>query len=70
MLLLALAVAILLAPFKPAPRVWEKLAMQVQGRLRRLLDIFDLFYHLLPTVLLVIRGMRLCRRRVHPGDRS
>ncbi len=67
--LLLLAAILLLAPLHPTPHVWEKLAMLKQGTLRRPLDIFDLFYHLLPTALLLVRVIRLRRRRPHPGDR-
>jgi hypothetical protein len=54
-LLLALAVIMLLAPVTPVPHVWEKLVMLLRGELRRPLDVFDLIYHLLPTVLLIVR---------------
>ena len=67
-LLLALAVIMLLAPVTPVPHVWEKLVMLLQGELRRPLDVFDLIYHLLPTVLLIVRLIRLRRRPTPSGE--
>ena len=67
-LLLALAVILLLAPVTPVPHVWEKLVMLLRGELRRPLDVFDLIYHLLPTVLLIVRLIRLRRRPTPSGE--
>ena len=67
-LLLALAVIMLLAPVTPVPHVWEKLVMLLRGELRRPLDVFDLIYHLLPTVLLIVRLVRLRRRPTPSGE--
>ena len=47
--LVVLTVFMLLAPFRPMPHVLEKLIMLKNGALNRPVDIFDLFYHLLPT---------------------
>jgi hypothetical protein len=41
----------------------EKLRMLSQGTLSRPIDIFDLFYHLAPMVLLGIRLERMRRAR-------
>lgn len=57
-LLLIVAVIMLLAPFRPMPHVIEKLIMLKNGNLTRPIDIFDLFYHLIPTFLLVLKGVR------------
>jgi hypothetical protein len=54
-LLILLAVFMLLAPFRPMPHVLEKLIMLKNGALNRPVDIFDLFYHLLPTILLALK---------------
>jgi hypothetical protein len=54
-LLILLAVFMLLAPFRPMPHVLEKLIMLKNGALNRPVDIFDLFYHLLPTFLLALK---------------
>ncbi len=46
-----------LAPFAP-PHVWEKLQMLFAGQLTRPIDIFDLFLHGTPWLLL---GAKLAR---------
>ena len=54
-ILIFITVFMLLAPFRPMPHVLEKLIMLKNGTLNRPLDIFDLFYHLIPLVLLVLK---------------
>ncbi|MEN8781988.1 MAG: hypothetical protein ABF292_12880 [Desulfobacterales bacterium] len=61
-LLILLAVFMLLAPFRPMPHVLEKLIMLKNGMLNRPVDIFDLFYHLLPTILLALKIYRTYSR--------
>jgi len=56
--LVIVAVLILLAPFRPMPHVIEKLMMLKNGTLTRPIDIFDLFFHLAPGVLLIIKAIR------------
>lgn len=60
-----LAVAILLAvlPFGATPHLVEKLGMLVQGVLVKPIDIFDLFLHGTPTVLLSIRLVRMMAKK-------
>lgn len=41
-----------LAPFVPEPHLVEKLRMLLAGQLTRPVDLFDLGFHLLPTLLL------------------
>ena len=41
-----------LAPFMPEPHLWEKLKMLLDGSLSKPIDIFDLFMHGTPLVLL------------------
>jgi hypothetical protein len=48
----------LLAPFKPMPHALEKLIMLKNGTLTKPIDIFDLFYHLIPTIIL---GLKIYR---------
>jgi hypothetical protein len=48
----------LLAPFSPMPHLVEKLIMLKDGNLTRPVDIFDLFFHLFPTILLAIKFCR------------
>jgi hypothetical protein len=45
----------LAAPIKPMPHVVEKILMLKNGTLHRPMDIFDLFFHLIPLVLLVLK---------------
>ncbi len=51
-----------LAPFVPEPHLFEKLKMLFAGTLSRPLDIFDLFLHGTPVVLLLIKSVRGVRR--------
>ncbi len=48
------------APFVPEPHLLEKMRMLSEGTLTRALDIFDVFWHLLPALLL---ALRLARQR-------
>ncbi len=48
-----------LAPFQPEPHVWQKLKMLADGELSRPLDIFDLFMHGTPILLLMLRLLRM-----------
>ena len=56
--LLAVAIVMLLAPFRPMPHVLEKFIMLKNGTLTRPIDIFDLIFHLIPTVLLILKIFR------------
>ena len=57
-LLIIAAVFMLLAPFMPMPHIIEKLIMLKNGTLTKPLDIFDLFYHLIPSIILVLKIVR------------
>ncbi len=57
-LLIIAAIFMLLAPFRPIPHVMEKIIMLKNGMLTKPIDIFDLFYHLAPTVLLIVKLVR------------
>jgi hypothetical protein len=57
-ILIVAAIFMLLAPFKPMPHVLEKLIMLKNGTLTRPIDIFDLFYHLIPTIFLLLKLYR------------
>ena len=54
-LLIAGCLTLGLAPFAP-PHIWEKLVMLKNGELSRPLDWFDLFYHSIPWLLLIIKA--------------
>lgn len=56
--LVLVALVLLLAPFHPMPHIVEKLLLLKAGNLNRPLDIFDLIYHLIPSVLLMIKIVR------------
>jgi hypothetical protein len=45
-----------LAPFYP-PHIWEKLVMLFRGELARPVDWFDLLYHSIPWLLLVVKAV-------------
>ncbi len=55
------AVLLGLAPFAPEPHLVEKLRMLFNGQLSRPIDIFDLFLHGTPVVLLVLKLWRRVR---------
>ena len=57
-MLMIIAVLMLLMPFHPMPHVVEKLLMLRDGTLRKPIDIFDLFYHFIPTILLCLKLFR------------
>lgn len=48
-----------LAPFQPEPHLWQKLNMLLDGSLSQPIDIFDLFMHGSPMVLLIIKLIRM-----------
>jgi len=62
-LLLPLAVVLALAPFSPEPHLVEKLGMLLNGTLARPIDIFDLFLHGTPALLVVVKLARQGRAR-------
>lgn len=53
--LTVIAVFMILAPFYPMPHVLEKIIMLKDGNLKRPIDIFDLFFHLAPMLLLLVK---------------
>ena len=57
-ILIVVTVLMLLAPFRPMPHVVEKLMMLKNGTLHKPMDIFDLFYHLFPLIILIIKFIR------------
>lgn len=56
--LIIISLTLGLAPFVPEPHVWEKLRMLAEADLKRPIDIFDLFMHGTPWVLLIVKGVR------------
>ena len=57
--LAAITVLMAVLPFNATPHLFEKLTMLVDGSLQRPLDIFDLFMHGTPAVLLITRLFRM-----------
>jgi len=57
-ILIVFSIIMLLIPFRPMPHALEKLIMLKNGTLNRPTDIFDLFYHLAPLILLAIKFFR------------
>lgn len=53
--LILLTLLLGLSPFVPEPHLMEKLRMLREGSLSRPLDIFDLFFHSLPAMVLGIK---------------
>lgn len=63
--LVVLSIIMLVAPVKPMPHVVEKILMLVNGTLSKPIDIFDLFYHLFPLILLILKVVK-ARKPVSP----
>lgn len=57
--LVLLALWMLVAPVTPEPHLIEKIRMLIEGQLTRLIDILDLLMHAAPTLLLLVRLVRL-----------
>lgn len=57
--LIVVAVLFGLAPFSPEPHLWEKLKMLANGTLTRPIDIFDLILHAAPSVLVILKLIRM-----------
>jgi hypothetical protein len=60
-IIIPLAVWMLLAPFRPMPHALEKLNMLLNGTLTKPVDIFVLFFNLLPALILLLKGIRSFR---------
>ena len=54
--LIPAAILLGLAPFFPAPHLVEKLRMLINGQLFGLIDVFDLLWHALPIILLILKA--------------
>jgi hypothetical protein len=52
------ALVLAVVPFVPEPHLWEKLKMLFAGTLHKPIDIFDLFMHGTPLLLLIIKLVR------------
>jgi hypothetical protein len=56
-LLALLCLTLGLAPFTPEPHLWEKLKMLADGTLTDPVDIFDMAFHGLPWLLLILKAV-------------
>ena len=56
--LIAAAVLMAMMPFQPEPHLLGKYQLWLAGDLHKAVDIFDIFWHLLPTLLLVLKFIR------------
>ena len=56
--LVVISIMMLGAPFVPEPHFVEKTRMLLAGSLTKPIDIFDLFWHLLPTIMLAVKVFR------------
>ena len=50
-----IAIALALAPIAPEPHLWQKLKMLFAAELGKPIDIFDLFLHGTPLLLLLLK---------------
>ncbi len=55
-LIIILCLTLGLAPYSP-PHIVEKLQMLAKGTLKRPIDWFDLVFHSIPWVLLILKGI-------------
>ena len=57
-MLIGAAILMALLPFQPEPHLIEKLRMLSQGLLTKPIDVFDLFWHSIPMILLLTKFIR------------
>lgn len=69
-ILIVIAVLMLGAPFVPEPHLIEKARMAMSATLTRPIDIFDVFWHLLPTALLLWKTVLWQRARAAGKEAS
>ena len=62
--LIGAAILLGVLPLHSTPHLVEKLTMLSQGTLVKPIDIFDLFMHGTPSVLLIIRVVRLAAKKL------
>jgi hypothetical protein len=53
-----------LAPFVPMPHSIEKILLLKDGDLTKPIDIFDLFYHFSPVILIALKYSRIVKRNL------
>ena len=65
---LALLMAMAPWPAGEMPHLIEKIRMLMDGNLTRPIDVFDLFAHGFPLILLAIKGVRVVTRDDEPDE--
>jgi hypothetical protein len=60
--LIVVAIGLAIAPIVPEPHLWEKLKMLADGTLTRPIDIFDLVMHAAPSLVLILKLVRMATR--------
>ena len=63
-ILIGMAAFMLLTPFTPMPHVLDKMIMLKNGTLTRPVDIFDLFFHLIPSIALGLKIYAQYRKKL------
>lgn len=66
--LIIIALFLGLAPISPEPHLVEKFRMLTQGTLTKPIDIFDVFYHLIPVIAIAVKYARSRRKSFSPSD--
>jgi hypothetical protein len=66
-ILVPLVLALGLAPFFPEPHLVEKTRMLFAGELTKPIDIFDIFMHGTPALVLLVKIRRDLKRRSASG---
>jgi hypothetical protein len=69
-IIIPLAIVMFLAPFRPMPHALEKINMLIDGTLSRPVDIFDLFFHLIPSLILLLKLFRSSIKTDHKNAAS
>lgn len=62
------ALLLALAPITQEPHLWQKLKMLFDGSLSKPIDIFDLFMHGTPMVLLIVKLVFLATDKKEPAE--
>ncbi len=69
-LLVVLALFLLVAPISPEPHLIEKYRMAMAGTLTKPLDVFDVVWHLLGIVLVILKIKRGNKSAPTPDDKD
>lgn len=65
--LVVVAIWMSIAPIMPQPHLLQKIQMLVNGELTRPIDIFDLFWHCLFPLLLILKLVRIAQLKKASG---